>query len=92
MNEGEVNAGKLMGIAGAYWPSFTLHAAVRLDIFTLLGEERLTGEEMAHRLCGDERGVTTLLNALTAMGLLIKSGGVFTNTPHSSKNGGQVYA
>jgi hypothetical protein len=40
MNEGEVNAGKLMGIAGAYWPSFTLHAGVRLDLFTLLGEDR----------------------------------------------------
>ena len=85
MNDGEMNAGKLMGIAGAYWPSFTLHAAVRLDLFTLLDEEPLTGEEMAHRLGGDERGVRTLLNALTAMGLLIKSDGVFTNTPHSRK-------
>ena len=85
MNEGEVNVGKLLGIAGAYWPSFTLHAGVRLDLFTLLGEKGLAGEEMARRLGGDERGVTTLLNALTAMGLLIKSGGVFANTPLSSR-------
>jgi SAM-dependent methyltransferase len=85
MNEEEVNAGKLMEIAGAYWPSFTLHAGVRLDLFTLLDEERLTGEEMAHRLGGDVRGVTTLLNALTAMGLLTKAGGIFANTPLSSR-------
>jgi len=85
MNEGEMNAGKLIGIAGAYWPSFTLHAGVRLDLFTLLGEERFTGEEMARRLGGDVRGVTTLLNALTAMGLLTKSDWVFANTPLSSR-------
>jgi SAM-dependent methyltransferase len=86
MNEGELNPGKLMEIASAYWPSFALHAAVRLDLFTLLGEERLPGEEMARRLGGEVRGVTTLLNALTAMGLLIKSGGVFANTPLSSRS------
>ena len=40
MNEGEVNAGKLMRIAGAYWLSFTLHAGVRLGLFTLLTEDR----------------------------------------------------
>ena len=85
MSEEKMNAGELMRIAGAYWPSFALHAGVRLDLFTLLGEEGLTGEEMARRLGGDERGVTTLLNALTAMGLLIKSDGVFTNGPHSNK-------
>jgi SAM-dependent methyltransferase len=83
MKEGEMNPGKIMGIAGAFWPSCTLHAGVKLDLFTILGEERLTGEEVAGRIGGDVRGVTTLLNALTAMGLLNKSDGAFTNTPLS---------
>jgi predicted O-methyltransferase YrrM len=81
MKEGEMNPGKIMGIAGAFWQSCTLHAGVKLDLFTTLGEDRLTGEEMAGRLGGDVRGVTTLLNALTAMGLLSKSKGAFANTP-----------
>ncbi|MEW6669955.1 MAG: methyltransferase [Thermodesulfobacteriota bacterium] len=83
MNEGEMNPGKLMGIAGAYWQSCTLHAAVKLDLFTILAEESLTGEEAARRLEGDVRGVTTLLNALTAMGLLSKTNNVFADTPFS---------
>ena len=83
MNEGEMNPGKLMGIAGAFWQSCTLHAGVKLDLFTILGEERLTGEEMARRIGGDVRGTSTLLNALTAMGVLSKASGAFSNTPLS---------
>jgi hypothetical protein len=83
MKEGEMNPGKLMGIAGAFWQSCTLHAGVKLDLFTILAEESLTGEEIAGRLGGDARGVTTLLNALTAMDLLSKSKGVFADTPLS---------
>jgi hypothetical protein len=56
---------------------------VKLDLFTILGEEALSGEETAGRLGGDVRGVTTLLNALTAMGLLSKSEGIFSDTPLS---------
>jgi hypothetical protein len=83
MKEGEMNPGKIMGIAGAFWQSCTLHAGVKLDLFTILGEESLTGKEVARRLGGDARGVATLLNALTAMGLLSKSEGVFADTPLS---------
>jgi SAM-dependent methyltransferase len=60
-----------------------LHAGVRLEIFTVIGEDRATGEEIARRLAGDVRGVTTLLNALAAMGLLAKQGEQYANTEMS---------
>ncbi len=75
--------GEILGLSGAYWRSLALHAAVRLDLFSLLGVESLTGKEAARRLGGDERGLTTLLNALAAMGLLLKAGEKFSNSSSS---------
>jgi hypothetical protein len=79
--EQALNPGEILGLSGAYWKSLALHAGVRLDLFTVLGEERLAGEEIAGRIDCDTRGVTTLLNALAAMGLLAKEKGRFSNTP-----------
>ena len=73
--------GEILGISGAYWKSLALHAGVRLDIFTVIGEARLGGAEIARRVGGDERGVTTLLEALAALGLLDRTDGGFANTP-----------
>ena len=72
--------GEILGLSGAYWRSLALHAAVRLDLFGAIGEERLTGAAAAARAGGDERGVTTLLNAVVALGLLEKRDGLFANT------------
>jgi len=79
-NEG-MNPGRLMGIASAYWQSFTLHAGVKLDVFSIIGDKKISGEDVAKALKGDFRGVTTLLNALTAMNMLEKSEGLFSNIP-----------
>lgn len=82
--EGKMNPGKIVALAGGTWPTFTLQAGVKLDIFTIIGQQQLTGREVAERLGGDVRGVTTLLNALTAMELLKKSEEKFANTPLSA--------
>jgi len=71
--------GEILGISGAYWKSLALHAGVRLDVFSVIGNERLAGAEIARRVGGDERGVTTLLDALAALGLLDKQDGRFAN-------------
>lgn len=76
---------RLFEVSGAYWASFALHAAVKLDIFTVIGPEHLSGSEVAEKLKGDQRGVSTLLNALTGMGLLKKSDAKFSNTPMSAE-------
>ena len=81
MNTEEWNPGKFLQISGSYWMSCALHAGVKLDIFTVLGNQLLTGREIAQKLDGDPRGVMMLLNALAAMNLLIKKGEVYSNTP-----------
>lgn len=75
------NPGEILGISGAYWRSLALHAGVRLDLFTIIGDERVAGPEIARRVSGDERGVTTLLDALAALGLLDKTDAGYANSP-----------
>jgi hypothetical protein len=74
------NPGEILGLSGAFWKSLALHAAVRLRLFTVIGDAVLTGDEAAQRVGGDARGVTTLLNALVGMGLLEKEESRFRNT------------
>ncbi len=75
------NPGKLLELSGGYWQTCALHTAVKLDLFSALGDETLGGKDIAQRLAGDTRGVSTLLNALVAMDLLLKSEDKYSNTP-----------
>ena len=80
MNKDPWNPGKLLNISGSYWQACALHAGVHLEIFSLIGNDQLRGEEMARILGANARGVKMLLNALTAMGLLIKCDDLYGNT------------
>jgi predicted O-methyltransferase YrrM len=80
MDPQEWNPGRLLELSGYYWKTCTLHAAVKLDVFTALGNARLTGEEIAAKLKLDKRASIMLLNALTAMNLLSKEDDRFSNT------------
>jgi SAM-dependent methyltransferase len=84
MTTEEWTPGKLLGIAGNYWIACALQAGVKLGIFSLMGRQSLNGEEVAQKINGDPRGVSMLLNALTAMDLLTKKDGIYANTPFSS--------
>ena len=66
------NPGELLKLSGIYWQTCTLHAAVKLDIFTAIGEETLTARALADKMVAPERSLTMLLNALCAMNLLKK--------------------
>ena len=79
-NNGDWNAERLLRTAGSYWEACTLQTGVKLEIFTKIGDGYLAAEEIAQKLDGDERGTTMLLNALTAMGLLIKKDNRYANT------------
>jgi len=83
MKDDRWNVGQLLQVSGSYWKACTLHAGVRLDIFTKIGDNHVSGGEIARDLGGDPDGVNRLLNALTAMGLLIKKQGRYANTPES---------
>jgi len=80
MNAKELNPGKLLDLSGRYWATCTLHAGVKLDVFTVIGQERLSSAAVAQKINADQRATGMLLNALTAMQLLEKTGDRFSNT------------
>jgi O-methyltransferase domain/Dimerisation domain len=81
MNSNEWTAGDLLELSGHFWKTCALHAGVKLGVFSKVGSEALTAEEVAIRVNGSADGVARLLNALTAMGLLEKRNGRFTCSP-----------
>lgn len=81
MTAAPTNPGDLFEISGYYWKTCTLHAGVKLGVFTVLDAGHRTAGDVATAIGGDIRGVAMLLNALVAMGLLDKKGDHFSNTP-----------
>ncbi len=77
----EWNPGKLLEVSSAYWMTCALHAGVKLGLFTAIGDGGLGAAEIARKTGCDERGVTMLLNALTAADLLSKTGDTYANMP-----------
>ena len=75
-----MNPGQLLEISGYFWKTCALHAAVKLDVFTVIGDKQITAGQVSHKLNGAQRGVERLLDALTAMDLLQKSDGKYANT------------
>jgi len=82
-NGKEWHIGRLLGTSSAYWQSSTVHAAVKLEIFTALGDEQLAAAEISVKVGAKERGLAMLLNALTAMGLLQHKDRLYKNTDFS---------
>jgi predicted O-methyltransferase YrrM len=80
----ELNPGHLLEISGRYWETCTLHAGVKLDVFTIIGSDSLSGSDVAQKLGADKRAVEMFLNALTAMNLLSKSDDRYSNTAVSA--------
>lgn len=74
------NPGKLLEVSGAYWQTCTLHAGVKLDLFTELGGLSLSAEQLAESRDLDARALAMLLDALAAMQLLVKTGDRYANT------------
>lgn len=77
--------GTLLELSGYYWKTCTLHAAVKLDIFTCIGPDTLTAEQVAQKQRLDLRGTTMLLDALAAMDLLTKTPSGYTTTPAAAE-------
>jgi len=75
---------ELLQLSGNYWSTCTLHAGVKLDVFTHLADAPLSVSQLAQIIHADERGLDMLLNALTAMDLLNKETDSFLSTPFSA--------
>jgi SAM-dependent methyltransferase len=76
---------RLLEMSGSYWQTFTLHTGVKMEVFTAIGGNELSAGEVGAKLGADALGMETLLNALSAMDLLVKSGGRYRNTEFSAK-------
>jgi len=87
------NPGDLLEISGFYWKTALLHAAVKLDVFSVIGDGRIAASEISGKLNATQRGMERLLDALVAMELLVKVDGVYANVPSGqtflSKNSAQ---
>lgn len=60
---------RLMQIGSAFWQSRALCVAARLDIATVLGDERLVADEIAARVAAQPDATYRLLRMLAAMGV-----------------------
>ena len=76
---------ELLKMSGSYWEACTLHAGVKLDLFTPLGKTPTTATRLAEQLDLDGRGLGMLLDALAALGLLVKDGESYQTTPFAQQ-------
>lgn len=76
----------LLQQSSSYWKSCTIHAGVKLDVFTPLAKGPQTAAGLAAVMQADERGLAMLLHALTAMELLAKDGDRFRLTPLAAEH------
>jgi len=65
-------------MSSAFMPACVIGAAAELDLFTRLGQESLSADQISRRLDSDLRATTMLLDAAAALGLLEKHQGRYT--------------
>ncbi len=74
---------RILQTTGAYWATCTLQGAVALDVFSRIGDDQINGAAVARKLEAPADAVARLLDALAAMGLLVKSTDGYANTDAS---------
>lgn len=77
----EWTVGDLLKTSSGYWQGCSLQAGVRLGIFSVINGGSLALSEITEKIESDQRGTEYLLNALAAMGLLVKEKGSYSNSP-----------
>lgn len=75
------NIDQIFGVAFGYMASKALFAALHLGIFDAVSRHPRGAAALAAETGADERALTTLLTALTAVGLLRKGEEGFSNSP-----------
>lgn len=79
-----MNPADLLQLSGGYWSTCALHAAVKLDLFTRMDQGSASAADISRLTGCDQRGMTMLLDALTAIGLVIKCDNIYSLPPHSA--------
>src|SRR3954454_13905509 len=88
MSHAELDPSHIMQVGMGFWPSKTLLSAVELELFTQLGAEAMTGEEIGERLALHPRAIYDFLDTLVALRFLDRDGegtnGRYRNTAESA--------
>jgi predicted O-methyltransferase YrrM len=71
----------ILELARGFMPSRVLLSGAELDLFTLLADEALTAGEIAAAVKAQRRGIEILLDALCALGFVVKKGGRYHTEP-----------
>jgi SAM-dependent methyltransferase len=75
----------ITALSRGFMESRVLLTGADLDLFTLMAADPLTAEQIAERIDADRRALTILLDALTAMGLLVKRDGSYQTEPSAAR-------
>ena len=88
MSQMQLDPSHIMQVGMGFWPSKTVLSAVELELFTRLGAESMTGEEIGEQLGLHPRGIYDFLDALVALRFLERDGegsdGRYRNTAESA--------
>jgi ubiquinone/menaquinone biosynthesis C-methylase UbiE len=76
---------RLQQISRGYWESSILFAGVKSGVFNILSSGFKSAEKISKTLKADERAAEILLNALAALGFVIKRGNQYRNHPSTSR-------
>jgi ketosteroid isomerase-like protein len=79
----ELTPERIIRLGLGFWESKTLLSAVELGVFTELAKGALGGETLAQRLGLNRRGFRDFFDALAALGMLVRRGDVYANTPET---------
>jgi len=81
----ENGPGKILKMAQGFMESRILLSAAELNLFTLLSVKPLTLKEINDKINGDAKALTTLLDAVAAIGLLQKKDNAYFCEPDTAK-------
>jgi O-methyltransferase domain/Dimerisation domain len=88
MAQVELDPSHILQVGMGFWPAKTVLSAVELELFTHLGDESMTGEEIRERLGLHPRAIYDFLDTLVALRLLERDGdgsdGRYRNTTETA--------
>jgi hypothetical protein len=74
MLQDQLDPSRIIQIGMGFWPSKTVLSAVELQLFTQLGSDSMTGEEIGERLGLHQRAIYDFLDTLVALRFLEREG------------------
>jgi len=78
MSQEHLDRGQILDMMNGYMASCVLGAASELDLFSVLGEESMSADQLTGRLSADLRAMRILLDAVAALGLLDKQDDLYS--------------